>query len=704
VLERALRLASGAALALAAAMLPAAAHAQAGASDPSRGPGETVSWLRFAQASGPPETPPGARPSELAAPPLADSVTSVRLSDIAGRRSVQVDQTLRVMRNQPRLEEADVRMSVARALGNSYDLAGARARSLAQRYQIDVATGALRSRLDLRVAGGLENSSPSARIDPATGAPMSSSTHGRDDSALILRQPVYDLGARRERDRQSALFDSSESGVAATRDQVVVDTASAHLDVLQFSLASEFAREYLDELEKLFRQVNARVEAGGASPAESERVKARAIGARSSAIESSGSLESALLTYRRLVGAVPVTIPADDVLAPSALPSLDEALARATQRNPTLASLRANHRAIEAEVAAARSRLQPRLEVEVGNYRLRGASGADTSTNESRAMLVMSWNLLAGGADIAARNAALARLEDNRYRILDAERRIEEALRVSYNTLDAVERRAQSVREEFVANRRVVDAFRAQLVSGNRPLLDVLDAEQRLYQSRVEMLRLTVLQATLTLQALRQIGLIEGADAAGLAPDAPTDPADPRRMPGAAPLPDAPAPPAVLPALPQNAPAAPTAPTAPATPPAPATPTAPAAPAAPAGPGTSGSSAAPGPSDPPAAGQDADPSPAAVSPREVAAAPATSRLDLSAATRGALPGVRTPGATEPAPVVARTAGTDPQARPGAGDSQATVLDSLRGVLAALGRLLRNPAPSHANAVPPVAGA
>ena len=38
----------------------------------------------------------------------------------------------------------------------------------------------------------------------------------------------------------------------------------------------------------------------------------------------------------------------------------------------------------------------------------------------------------------------------------------------------------------------MVDAFQAQLVGGNRPLLDVLDAYQRHYQSQVDLTQVMV--------------------------------------------------------------------------------------------------------------------------------------------------------------------------------------------------------------------
>ena len=52
--------------------------------------------------------------------------------------------------------------------------------------------------------------------------------------------------------------------------------------------------------------------------------------------------------------------------------------------------------------------------------------------------------------------------------------------------------RYSALRDELVANRSVVDAFQAQLVGGNRPLLDVLDAYQRLHQSRLDLAQLVL--------------------------------------------------------------------------------------------------------------------------------------------------------------------------------------------------------------------
>jgi adhesin transport system outer membrane protein len=213
------------------------------------------------------------------------------------------------------------------------------------------------------------------------------------------------------------------------------------------------------------------------------------------------------------VGGVPESIRTDDSGSARDLPGVDAALARAKQGNPQLVQLRETLTSIDAEERAATAKLYPKFEIEVGNFRTTNAGGRPGTTDDTRAMFVMNWNLLAGGADLAQLRSVKARQDETKFRILDVERRLDEALRVTYNTLDAVTQRAAAVRDELISNQRVVAAFEEQLVLANRPLLDVLDAQQRLFQSRAELLRLTALQANLSLQVRRQLG--------GLAPAGP---------------------------------------------------------------------------------------------------------------------------------------------------------------------------------------
>jgi len=460
--------------------------------------------------SSPLPTPSG--PSPLAIPDPAALVVPT-LAELAGRSVLDLKDDLGAASAFDRFGTADLTTTVERALAGSFDVAATASRTQAQRELVDVARGPLLPKLDLRANTGRELSKPGSVLDDTTGLPVSRSLHSRDDTALVFRQAIWDGSASGEFARQRALYQAALAGLGSARDQLALDAASAYLDLLQFRLQLQFARDYRIGLERLYAFVERRSQGGGSSAAEAERVKARAINARSTVIEAQGALESALVSYRRLVGGVPEAIRTDDSGSVRDLPGVDAALARAKQGNPQLVQLRETLTSIDAEERATTAKLYPKFEIEVGNFRTTNAGGRPGTTDDTRAMFVMNWNILSGGSDLALLRSVKARQDETRFRILDVERRLDEALRVTYNTLDAVTQRAAAVRDELISNQRVVAAFEEQLVLANRPLLDVLDAQQRLFQSRAELLRLTALQANLSLQVRRQLG--------GLAPAGP---------------------------------------------------------------------------------------------------------------------------------------------------------------------------------------
>jgi adhesin transport system outer membrane protein len=461
----------------------------------------------------PPPIPPGMAVPDPAAIPVPNPAALVvpTLAELAGRPVLDLKDDLGAAAAFDRLGTAGLAQTVERALSGSFDVAAAAARTQAQRELVDVARGGLLPKMDLRANIGRELSKPGSVIDETTGLPVSRSLHTRDDTALVFRQAIWDGPAAGEFARQRALYQAALAGLGSARDQLALDAANAYLDLLQYRLQLQFARDYRIGLEKLYAFVERRSQGGGSSAAEAERVKARAINARSTVIEAQGALESALVSYRRLVGGVPDAVRTDDAGGARDLPSLDAALALAKVDNPSIVQLRETLNSIQAEERAARSKLYPKFEMEVGNYRTTNAGGRPGTTDDTRAMLVMNWNFLAGGADLAQLRSVKAREDETKFRILDVERRLDEALRVTYNTLDAVTQRAGAVRDELISNERVVAAFEEQLVLANRPLLDVLDAQQRLFQSRAELLRLTALQANLSLQVRRQLGKLAPA-------------------------------------------------------------------------------------------------------------------------------------------------------------------------------------------------
>lgn len=365
---------------------------------------------------------------------------------------------------------------------NSPDVAAARYRSLSFDYTRKAARGAMLPKLETRFSVGRGHlETPDSQVNL-----------GRADHSAVLSQALVDEAARNEWTRQELLAASAEIQQTGVESQTLLDTGTAWFAVLQQRVGVELGQGYERELNELLRYIGDRVAAGGASPAERERITARVANVRSSLADSRAALAAALRNFQRLSSVTPFGLALDapmDLYLPA---DADAAMVEADAGNADILSSRLEQQAAESERKGNRASFIPRLAVELTHSQNRNASGTETNQRDSKAMLVLTLPLASGGADYARMKAAEARRNELEARGEGTRRRVVQDLETSYANLAAATERFASVRDELEANRKVVDAFRAQLTGGNRQLLDVLDAYQRLHQSRLDIVQVVV--------------------------------------------------------------------------------------------------------------------------------------------------------------------------------------------------------------------
>lgn len=424
-----------------------------------------------------------------------------------------------------RVEKLSLLDAAALALGYSNEVAASTAKRDMSSYYAAASLGPLLPRVDLKINGGREESSPSTRTD-ALGVRVPSDTHNRTDQQLYIRQALMDLPSYFERQRQNLLLKSAEHGLSNTQERVAYDTLVSFLRLIQLRMDVVLAKNYEVELQKLLEYMAARAEAGGSSPADMQRVKGRVINTRSIVIEAQGAYESGLVEFRRLTGVVPSSITIPESLLPELPKDFEASMATAVQNNFELQAALRDTESVAQERRAMQGKLAPKLEIELSSIRSYNAGGvAGSSPNclepncfatqdDKRAMLVMSWNLLNGGADMMQAKALASKRLEYEYRAREIQRKLEEAIRVNFNALRSISGRIDGVRQEMESNDLVLAAFNEQLFAANRSLLDVLDAYQRQYNSRTELARLLTSEATAGLQMLRNMGQLQEGIAA----------------------------------------------------------------------------------------------------------------------------------------------------------------------------------------------
>jgi adhesin transport system outer membrane protein len=338
--------------------------------------------------------------------------------------------------------------------------------------------------IDLRVAGGPEyTNSVGTR---ARGGSYESQF--RTDASLTLTQRVFDGGATRsEIDRQTARVDSAAHRVREAAEFIALDGIQSHLDILRNQDLVALAETNVAAHRRILGEVR-ELEAGGTTGiADVRQAEARLAAAVDNFEQIRGDFADAISTYVQVVGEMPRDLQLERPPTGAIPRDMESAALRASTSNPTVLIAASDVDVSSAEVRGARAGYFPQLNVEAGTSVGNDLDGVEGSNVSAEVLLVMRYNLFRGGADVAQEREAFHRLNEARSSLARARRQAEEDARASFITLETARARTATLRDQVEANRRTRDAYADQFVVGQRTLLDLLDAENELFVSRVNL-------------------------------------------------------------------------------------------------------------------------------------------------------------------------------------------------------------------------
>ena len=381
-----------------------------------------------------------------------------------------------------------IRETIQAALDGSPDVGVVKANSHAVDQELRQARAGYYPSLDARAAIGPEHTRFSGDRRRASLGDDNGSSDSllRKEAQLTLSQMLFDgFATRSEVERQTARASSAAYRVGEAAEFIGLDAAEAHLEVLRYQEIVRLGDANLAELERHLAQVRDLERAGRADSADIEQTVARIAQARATIAASRGSLADARATYEQIVGEPPAALTADT--PPVAALPLDASAAAtdAAASNPSVLIAAADVDVAEAELRAARASYLPRLDAELSASAADDAGGIQGEDVGASALLVLRYNLFRGGADIAREREAFHRANQSRAELDRTRRHAAEEARLSYNALETARARAAALREEAEAQRRTRDAYAGQFELGLRDLLDVLDAENQLFNARV---------------------------------------------------------------------------------------------------------------------------------------------------------------------------------------------------------------------------
>ena len=312
-------------------------------------------------------------------------------------------------------------------------------------------------------------------------------------SGINAQQSIY-RGGRTKNNVAAAEFGVKvgREQLRGTENSVFLDTITAFMNVLRDQSVLELNNNQVRVLERQLQATNDRFRVGEITKTDVAQSEARLARARTGQISAAGSLTTSRESYRRVVGQLPGTLQPPAALSP--LPAtVDEAVDQALAQSPTVLASRYGEKAASKQVAAAKGSILPTLGASVGvNYSDTPASSFLSRRNKITSGTIagnITIPLFQSGSEYAAVRKAQALRSQRMIEIAESERRVIEQVRSAWAVLETARSSIQSAQSQVRANEIALEGVKQEQTVGTRTILDVLDAEQELLDSRVTLVR-----------------------------------------------------------------------------------------------------------------------------------------------------------------------------------------------------------------------
>jgi outer membrane protein, adhesin transport system len=307
------------------------------------------------------------------------------------------------------------------------------------------------------------------------------------ESTVVVRQLLFDgLTTVSEIWRQAARVDAAAARVHERTELIALDAAEAYIDVVRFTRLIAVAQQNIASHRRILANVKARFEGGRAGEGDLQQIVERVEAAEAAYFAFRQSLDEAHAKYRRAVGLEPFNLRWPGRLR--GLPgSKDESLAVTLTHNPTI-------RAAQSDADAAKYGFHATAGAFVPNVALEGRAthGDDYNTfigrrDDVTGKLVVAWDVFRGGQDSWRRAEMAERYTEQTMRHARLQRDAFEALDKAWAARTVTTDRIRALTRQIEADRRVIVAYAKEYELGQRSLVDLLNAENQLFNAQVSL-------------------------------------------------------------------------------------------------------------------------------------------------------------------------------------------------------------------------
>jgi TolC family type I secretion outer membrane protein len=308
------------------------------------------------------------------------------------------------------------------------------------------------------------------------------------NGAVTVRQPIY-RGGRTVADTSRAenAVQRGRALLQNTEQNVLLDAATAFTNLLRDLAVLELQINNEQVLTRQLQATRDRFQVGEVTRTDVAQAEARLERARAQRILAEGNVQVGRAAYLRVIGEPPGRLTAARL--PPSLPSSQGQAVQQTGENPAVQAAVFNERAARDSVDLIAGEFLPSVNVQAG--------GTSANENQTRGVdrdsvfiqLLLSVPLYQAGSVDARVREAKQIVGQRRLEIDDARSRAKEQATTAWEALNTARASIQAFAAQIRANEVALEGVEQEAKVGSRTVLDVLDAEQELLDSKAALVR-----------------------------------------------------------------------------------------------------------------------------------------------------------------------------------------------------------------------
>ncbi len=285
-----------------------------------------------------------------------------------------------------------------------------------------------------------------------------------------------------------SLILSAREQLRNTEQQVLLNAATAYMNVLRDTATLNLKRNNVEVLEEQVRQTKDRFQVGEVTRTDVAQAEASLAGGRSDASVAESNLKASIATYRQTIGVEPKKLEAARPIENRLPGTLDVAVKLSLAEHPLVIAALHSVDAQLMQVKEIEGELYPSLGVQ-GTVGQRWDNQIPNVTGFNSSVVgTLSVPIYEGGQTYSRVRQAKETLGQRRIDVDTSRDTVRQAVVAAWGALEAAKAQIISGREQVRAAEVALAGVREEAKVGQRTTLDVLNAQQTLLNARVALI------------------------------------------------------------------------------------------------------------------------------------------------------------------------------------------------------------------------